>query len=182
LLGYTDQQKEVALLERRVELSRMAPDFNIGYFSQTMQGVQDVNGSPRNFDAGDRFDGVQAGVSIPLVFGPYTAKNKAARIRQEVARNNAEYYNTLLLGNYKSLLDEFDKNKKTVDYYELQAVPEADLIIDQATRSYKVGALDYLDYIIMLNHALTIKQSYLDALNSYNQTIISIDFITGKTF
>jgi heavy metal efflux system protein len=29
---------------------------------------------------------------------------------------------------------------------------------------------------------LSIKQNYLEALNNYNQTIISIDFITGKIF
>jgi cobalt-zinc-cadmium resistance protein CzcA len=61
-------------------------------------------------------------------------------------------------------------------------VPEADLIIQQASRSYKAGALDYLDYVLTLHRALTIKQNYLDALNNYNQTIISIEYITGKIF
>jgi heavy metal efflux system protein len=69
-----------------------------------------------------------------------------------------------------------------VEYYEKQAVPEAELIIDQATLSYKAGALDYLDYVLTLDRALAIKQNYLEALRSYNQTVISIDFITGKIF
>jgi len=69
-----------------------------------------------------------------------------------------------------------------VDYYEKQAVPEANLIIDQATRSYKAGAMDYLDYILNLSRALIIRQNYLEALNNHNQTIINIDFITGKIF
>ncbi len=42
--------------------------------------------------------------------------------------------------------------------------------------------MDYLDYVLNLNRALAIRQSYLDALNSYNQTIISIEYITGKIF
>jgi heavy metal efflux system protein len=61
-------------------------------------------------------------------------------------------------------------------------VPEAEIIIDQASRSYKAGALDYLDYVLTLNRALTIRQNYLDALNSFNQTIISIEYVTGKIF
>jgi heavy metal efflux system protein len=61
-------------------------------------------------------------------------------------------------------------------------MPEADLIIDQATLSYKAGALDYLDFVLTINRALTIKQNYLDAMNNYNQTLISIDYITGKIF
>ena len=71
-----------------------------------------------------------------------------------------------LHGNYQSLLDEYNKFSSSVDYYEKQAVPEADLIIEQATRSYKAGALDYLDYVLTLNRALAIRQNYLDALNN----------------
>ena len=70
----------------------------------------------------------------------------------------------------------------SVDYYEKQAVPEADLIIEQATRSLPGRGMDYLDYVLNLNRALAIRQNYLDALNSYNQTIISIEYITGKIF
>jgi len=56
------------------------------------------------------------------------------------------------------------------------------VIIEQATRSYRAGALDYLDYVLTLNRALDIRQNYLDALNNFNQTIISIEYITGKVF
>jgi len=181
-LGYTQQQVEVARIEKNLERSRMMPDFNIGYFSQTMQGTQDVDGIPRTFGTGDRFTGIQAGIAIPLWFAPYTSKTKAAKIKQQVASTNAEYYSKSLSGSYQALLSEYGKFNNSVEFYEKQAVPEADLIIEQATRSYKAGAMDYLDYILSLNRALSIKQNYLDALNGYNQTIISIDFITGKTF
>jgi len=80
------------------------------------------------------------------------------------------------------LLEEYSKYNNSVEYYEKQAVPEADLIIEQAGKSYKAGAMDYLDYVLSLNRALDIKQNYLDALNNYNQTIINIEFITGKIF
>ena len=181
-LGYTQQQVEIARIEKNLERSRMMPDFNIGYFSQTMQGTQDVDGIPRTFGTGDRFTGIQAGIAIPLWFAPYTSKTKAAKIKQQVASTNAEYYSKSLSGSYQALLSEYGKFNNSVEFYEKQAVPEADLIIEQATRSYKAGAMDYLDYILSLNRALSIKQNYLDALNGYNQTIISIDFITGKTF
>lgn len=181
-LGYTQQQIEVARIEKKLERSRMMPDFTIGYFSQTLQGTQEVNGIPRTFGTGDRFTGIQAGIAIPLWFTPYTSKTKAAKIKQQIATTNAEYYTKSLSGSYQALLSEYSKFNNSVEFYEKQAVPEADLIIEQATRSYKAGAMDYLDYILSLNRALSIKQNYLNALNGYNQTIISIDFITGKTF
>ena len=181
-VGYVNQQIEVSRLEKKVESSRILPDFSIGYFSQTNQGTQEINGIPRTFGAGDRFTGIQAGISIPIWFVPNAAKTKAARYKEKVAQTNAEYYSKSISGNYRSLILEFSKNTNSVDYYEKQAIPEADLIIEQATKSYKAGEMDYLEYILSLNRALGIKQNYLDALNNYNQNIISIDLITGKIF
>jgi cobalt-zinc-cadmium resistance protein CzcA len=181
-LGYIRQQVEIARISRRLEGSKMTPDLNIGYFSQTILGSQEVNGASRTFDAGYRFTGIQAGITIPLWFGPSVLKIKVARLQEKVAGTKADYYTSALKSNYKSLLDEYRKYNSSVDYYEQQAVPEANMIIVQASQSYKAGALDYLDYVINLNRALGIKQNYLDALNSYNQTIINIDYITGKIY
>jgi cobalt-zinc-cadmium resistance protein CzcA len=79
------------------------------------------------------------------------------------------------------MVDEYAKYSESVDYYEKQAIPEADMIISQSTRSYKAGALDYLEYILNLRRAIEIKQNYLDALNNLNQTLLNIEFLTGKT-
>ena len=159
----------------------MLPDLSIGYFSQTMQGVQEINGIQHTYGTGERFSGIQAGISIPLWFKPYTSKIKAAKLKEQVAQTNMELYTKSLKGNYRSLLGEYVKYNNSLDYYEKQAVPEADLIIEQATLSYKSGAMDYLDYVQSLTRGLSIKQNYLDALNNYNQIIISIDLITGKS-
>lgn len=179
--GYYRQQVEVARLEKNVELNKLVPDFSIGYFSQTMLGVQEVDGVAKSFGPGDRFTGFQAGMTIPLWFVPYSSRSKAASIKQLVSKTNAEYFDKMLTSNYKNLSGEYSKFSNSVDYYEQQAVPEADIIIEQTTKSYKSGAMDYLDYILNLSRALSIKQNYLDALNNYNQTIISIESITGKT-
>jgi cobalt-zinc-cadmium resistance protein CzcA len=181
-LGLQQQQVIIAKNEKRLERNQLLPDFTVGYFSQTMQGIQEVNGVPVNFGAGDRFTGVEAGIAIPLWFVPYSAKSKAATIREEAARADAESYARSLSEAYRSLIDELNKFKTSVDYYEQQALPEAETIIDQSVRSYKAGAMDYTDYVLNLGRALSIKQNYLDALNSFNQTIINIEYITGKTF
>jgi cobalt-zinc-cadmium resistance protein CzcA len=180
-LGFVKQQVEVAGAEQKLERSRALPDLTIGYFSQTMQGTQEVNSVPKTFGTGDRFAGIQAGITLPLWYKPYTAKAKAAGIKQEAARTNAESYSKTLSSEYTSMLDVYTKFSKSVDFYEKQAIPEADYIIEQSGRSYKAGAMDYLDYILSLNRALSIRQNYLDALSSYMQTIINIEYISGKT-
>lgn len=182
MLNYTQQQVKVAQVERKLEVSRMLPDLSIGYSSQTMQGTQDVNGIPKVFGSSDRFNAIQVGISVPVLFTGQTSRNKAAKINVNKARTDAEYYTKELSQRYRTLLDEYGKYAGSVTYYERQAVPEANLIIVQSTREYKAGAMDYLDYVLSLQRALEIRQSYLDALNSYNQTIITIEFLTGKTF
>jgi cobalt-zinc-cadmium resistance protein CzcA len=181
-LGYLEQQIEVTRREKMLEKSHMTPDLRIGYFNQTIRGTQEINGLPRIFGTGDRFTGIQAGIAVPIWILPYSSKAKAAKINESIAIADAEYYSKSLLATHKSLLDEYKKFSGSVEYYEKQALPEADIIIDQASRSYKAGAMDYLEYVLSLNRALEIKQNYLDALNNLNQTIINIEFITGKTF
>ena len=180
-IGFIQQQIEVSKLEKKLEVNKMLPDLSIGYFSQTMQGEQEINGVPRTFGTGDRFTGIQAGIAVPLFFASNTAKIKAAKIKEQIAKTNAENYSKSLTGNYRSLLSEYMKFGKSLEYYEKQAIPEADLIIDQATLSYRAGAMDYLDYIQNLSRALTIKQNHLEVLNNYNQTIILIENVVGKT-
>jgi heavy metal efflux system protein len=181
-LGYIRQQLEVYQIEKKLERSQMMPDLNVGYFSQTIVGTQEINGTPRTFGKDFRFNGIQAGISVPLWFPSFTSRTKAARINEEIARTDAEYYARSVAGNYQTLLDEYGKFSSSVDYYEIQAVPEADLIIEQANLSYKAGALDYLDYVLTVSRALIIRQNYLDALNNCNQTVISLEYITGKIF
>jgi cobalt-zinc-cadmium resistance protein CzcA len=182
MLNFVNQQVEISKIELKLERSQMLPDLNVGYFSQTIIGTQEVDGEPRNFGQDYRFTGIQAGLSVPIWFKPYSARSKAKKISENMARTDADYYSKSISSNYRSLLDEFSKYSSSVDYYEKQAVPEAELIIQQASLSYKAGAMDYLEYIISLNRALAIKQNFLDALNNCNQTIISIEYITGKIY
>jgi heavy metal efflux system protein len=180
-LKYVQQQVEISRREKDLELSRIWPDLSVGYFNQTIRGTQEVNSVPRIFGPGDRFTGVQAGIAIPLWIVPYTSKARAAKINEDIARSNAEYFAKSLSSSYQSMLDEYNKYSSSVEYYEKQAVPEADLIIDQSSKSYKAGEMDYLEYVMSLNRALDIKQKYLDALDNFNQIIIKIEYLTGKT-
>jgi cobalt-zinc-cadmium resistance protein CzcA len=181
-LGYIQQQVKIARLEKKVEQNRLLPDLSIGYFSQTMQGVQDVNGMPKTFGPGDHFTGIQACIEIPLWIVPYTSGARAAKLKEEVAQINSEDYRKSVTGSYRELMGEYSKYSNSVDYYEKQAIPEADLIIEQTTKSYMIGAIDYIDYIMNISRALDIKEHYLEELNNYNQTVVKIELLIGKIF
>jgi cobalt-zinc-cadmium resistance protein CzcA len=182
ILGYMLNQVEVKKIEKKIERNQALPGLNLGYFSQTILGTQEIGGSTRDFGPGYRFTGFQAGISVPLWFPSFTARSKAAGINESLARTDAEFFRKSLYGNYRSMVDEYRKYSSTVNYYETQAIPEAELIIKQATLSYRAGALDYLDFAIMINRAIAIKMDYLEAMNNLNQAIISIEYVYGKIF
>ena len=181
MMGMTLQQVENAGIEHRLESSKVLPDFNIGVTSQTIRGTQEVDGRQRTFDSGNRFNSIQFGLSIPLFYSSSKAKVKAARIKAAMARNDADNYAMKVRNDYLSLVDEYSRQQGVIGYYEKQAVPEADMIISQSEYGYRRGEIAYSEYIVNVSKALEIKQNYIEAINNYNQTVISLESVEGKT-
>ena len=180
LLAYLKQQIEISNKQKKVEAAKVLPDFNVGYFNQSLAGYQNVNGTDQYFSASKRFTGVQVGVSIPLWFVPQAARVKAASINQQVIQSNYEQYQVNMQGQYNQAIQEFLKNKTTIIYYEESALPNADLIIKQADKGFKNGEIGYVEYLQALKNALAIKANYLRSLNQYNQSVITLEFLLGK--
>ena len=172
------QQIEVAKAEREVQSSMMLPGISIGYANQSLIGTENNNGEVAT--SSNRFQYLQAGISIPLFFGSYKSNIKSAQIQEEIARTNAGYFNTVLQGQFRQLLQEMLKFRSSLVYYRDKAVPQADLIINNAQKSFESGAIDYVEYFQNVNQALDIKYNYLNTLNGYNQAIINLEFLIGQ--
>jgi len=179
-LSYFRQEAAVAQKRTQVEAARALPEFVVGYFNQTLIGNQTVNNQEVYFGSGKRFQGFIVGVNIPLWFGPYSARVSASRY---AAKAEAASYDALR-GNVKRQFDvahqEFVKSKNNLSYYQTSASPNASLIIRQSQLSYEKGEIGYAAHLLNLRQALTIQQGYLQAINQYNQTIIYIEYLTGK--
>jgi cobalt-zinc-cadmium resistance protein CzcA len=170
-LAMLKQQIEISKRETQIEKLQLMPDISIGYFNQ----------SNKELSNGYRFTGVQAGISIPLIFGSQAAKIHALKINEQIALTNFEYYTTAVKGELQTLLQEYLKLKSSLDYYESTAIPQSDMIIVQSGKSYMSGDIGYVEYVINLDKALDIKSNYFMTLIEYDQSIISIDKILGKT-
>ena len=179
-LSYLKQQIEITSKQKKVEAAKALPDFNIGYFNQSLIGYQNVNGTDQYFDGSKRFTGFQVGISIPLWFLPQAARVKAAGINQQVVQSNYEQYQANVQGQYNGAVQDFLKNKNTIAYYEQNALPNADLLIKQADKGFRSGEIGYVEYLQGLKNALSIKANYLRALNQYNQSVIALEFLIGK--
>jgi heavy metal efflux system protein len=173
-------QTEQARIQKKIEQNLALPEISVGYFSQTMIGTMDVNSVPREFGPGDRIGGVQAGITVPVWYKPWSARVKAAGIRTDIARTEEENQKLSILSDYGSLTEEYLKYSRSVDYYATQALPEAAQITRQAEQSFRAGALDYLEYVHSLAGAIDLQRGYLDTLEKYIQSIINLEYLTGK--
>lgn len=176
-LGYLKQQVEIADAERKVAGSKFLPEINLGYFNQTLIGTLNENGEV--FTRGDRFQGFQIGLSIPLWFGPQSAKVKAASINQERSQALFEYNQSVMQGEWQQAAQEYIKNKNSVMYYQTSALKNAELILKQSDLAFKSGEIDYTEYLLSVKNAIQIREGYLNNLNDLNQSVIRLEFLAG---
>jgi cobalt-zinc-cadmium resistance protein CzcA len=179
-LDYLQQQANIGHQARKVESNKLLPDINVGYFNQSLIGVQNINGQDQFFGREKHFQGFQLGVSIPLWFGPTLARSRAAAFQEESLRKTAAHFKTNLGSSYRQALQEFDKNNASLQYYEDQAIKNADLISLQAQKAYHSGAIGYIEYLQALKNVISIQSGYLHAQNAYNQSVIKLEYLSGK--
>ncbi len=180
-LMFMKQQIAVNETQKSVERSRLMPDFNFGYFNQSLRGFQDNDQQVTSYyNASNRFQGVMVGVSIPIWARSQAARVKAADYSVKAAEANYELMQRNLNGQYNQLLQEYLKYNSSLVYYEKNVLPQTDLILSNAYKTYVAGEINYIEYITAINTALTIRTDYLNLLNQYNQAVINIEFIIGN--
>ncbi|MDB5274509.1 MAG: cation efflux protein [Chitinophagaceae bacterium] len=180
-LSFMKQQIYVNQKQKQVERSRLMPDFNFGYFNQSLRGYQDNdNGIQQYYNASTRFQGVMVGISIPLWARAQAARIKAADFGVKIAETQYDLMQRNINGQYQQLLQVYFKYNTSLSYYEKNVLPQAALILTNAQKAYKAGDINYVEYMTSLNKALTTRTDYLNLLNQYNQSVINIEFIIGN--
>ncbi len=179
LYVYLKQQLEVRKRETNVERNKILPDVMFGYNSQTFIGAQTNSAVNQNFSDDDRFSFFQVGIAIPILPGGHRSKIKAAKIEEDIAQSQIEMNQTQLEGELQNLLQEYYKLQGTLNYYQNEALPQAELIIDNSEKSFKSGNVSYTQYLQNLTLANSIQTEYLNTLYQYNQSIIVIEALLG---
>ena len=178
-LDYLKQQIMISGQFKKLERNKILPDLMVGYFVQSLTGIQNINGQDQFYPRSYRFQGFQLGLGIPLWFAPHLARSKAAAYQEEASRKNAEYFETTLGGAYSQAIKELEKSQAGLNYYETSALQNADLILSQARKAYRGGEIGYIEYLQSLRNALSIKSNYLSSLNQFNQSIVKLEYLLG---
>jgi len=178
-LAYSRHQIDVAKNQKKVESAKFAPDLLIGFFNQTLIGTSNPETGSLS-SKNDRFSGFQLGVAVPLWFGPHQGRVKAAAYNRQVAESNYAHHQLSLRSQLEQVIQQFQKNKKSLDYYHTSALPNADLVLKQSQAAFRGGEIGYEEYLLGLRNAINIREGYLQTLNEYNQSIIFIEFLSGN--
>ncbi|MDJ1505996.1 CusA/CzcA family heavy metal efflux RND transporter [Xanthocytophaga agilis] len=180
IILYYHQQVITARQFTRVERALALPDFTIGYFNQSLIGTQVINGQDRFFNGSKRFQGIEAGISLPLWFRPFRARTQAASLSEKIAQTQVQYYQKVIGQQWQQAIQEYTKYLKSLEYYEKTALLTAKLILENAQKAYRAGEIGYLEYSQGLNRSLMIRMQYLETLHRFNQAVIQIEFLAGQ--
>ena len=181
LLLLAKQQMALIEAEKNVIKADALPDFKVGYFIQSLAGLQEVNGQTKNYDAIPRFQGVHLGINVPI-FGKnaYKSKNDAINMQLLMQQKQNDYLQTQLQSQLKQYAQQYNFEKTNVAYYEKTALPNTQLIIKNATKAYQGGDIGYLEFAQALQTNLETQKAYLEAINNLNKAVITIQFIINQ--
>ena len=171
------QQKTISLVNTQLEKSKLFPNLSLGYSNQSIQGTGADNVL---YPKSSRFSAVQFGVGVPLFFGSQKAKINSSKTLELISENNYQLGLQTLKTEYQAAFKQYQTQLQTVKYFEDTALQNANTITKTANDQFTNGDINYLEWTMLINNAVSIQSIYADAVKELNQTIIQLNFLTSK--
>ncbi|MBI3235718.1 MAG: CusA/CzcA family heavy metal efflux RND transporter, partial [Bacteroidetes bacterium] len=176
-LQMLEQKKNISFASMQLEQSRLYPNLTIGYSNMSIRGI---GNDDTYYTSANRFHSVQFGVSVPLFFFSQQAKINSAEVQELIAENEFHIGLQTFQTEYKTAVKQYQHYLQTVLYFENTALKNADTITETANRQFASGDINYLEWAMLINNAISIQSNYTDAVKELNQAIIQLDFLTSK--
>jgi len=154
--------------QKNIELqkNKALPGLAFGYFNQ----------GERSTPVGNRF---RFGITVPLWFWQYKGNINAAKTELEIKKQKTKGLQQQLSVQMIQAQNELAINEQSLKYYQTTGIKKANEIISTAKRFFESGENDYINYLRNINDAWSIHLKYLEAIRNYNQSILSIKYLTG---
>lgn len=178
---YVKQQIALTDAEQNLAKKEKLPDFNVGYFIQSLAGPQEFNGNTIYFNSLPRFQGLSLGMSAPIFsLKAYKAKEQQIVIQRLAQEKQVENINWQLNNELEQATAEYLFWKQNISNYVQTLIPNSTSIIYNATKGYQAGEIDYVEYLQALQTGLETRKNYLDAVNNLNQSVLKIQYLLVK--
>jgi len=176
-LKVLQQQKNSSLVNTQLERSKLLPSLYFGYSNQSIQGIGADN---ILYTKSNRFNAVQLGVGLPLFFGSQKAKITSSKTLELISENNYQLGLKTLNNEYQTAFKQYQTQLQAVKYFEDTGLQNANTITKTANQQFTNGDINYLEWTMLINNAVSIQSSYADAVKELNQTIIQLNYLTTK--
>ena len=140
--------------------------------------IQGIGNNNTNYTSADRFHSVQFGVSVPLFFFSQQGKINSAEVQELITENEYQIGVHTLQNEYQTAFKQYQHYLQTVQYFENTALKNADIITETANRQFASGDINYLEWVMLINNAISIQSNYVDVVKELNQTIIHLNYLT----
>ena len=173
---------EIGLSQQSLTLVRQEgflPSFNVGLRRQMVLGAVNPYGVDRSRFEGGNWMGFEAGIAMPLFFGPQRKKVAAAKLDVEIARSQLEQKQNEAEAALTAATGRLDTARETYDYYVSEALPEAQELRKLSSLEYASGDISYVEYMQNLSTALETELDASEAADKLNQAIIEMNYIKG---
>jgi cobalt-zinc-cadmium resistance protein CzcA len=176
VMDWYEQNEGVFLQEKKVNFSHQLPDINLGYFNQTLVGIQNVNGYDTQFTQANRFQGYMVGVNVPLFWGAFKSRNEVSTLsmQQNVWQKEQSYQS--MQRAYVQLSDQLNVLMESIDALGGQLNNELQYLNEDAKIKYEVGEISFIEFLQIQQQRSDLELSYLQLVNQFNQTNIQLNW------
>jgi cobalt-zinc-cadmium resistance protein CzcA len=161
-----EQQTVISQQQTNVEKQKLKPDFRVGLINQSIEH----NLNQMAFSAG---------IGLPIFTKAQKARIEVAKVNEKIADSNLKHIELQLNGQLNMLKMTYQKHRSSIQYYENYALPQAELMIKSAMKSYQAGEIDYTELVQSNQQVWQIKDNYLSTILNFNHTIIQIETLLG---
>lgn len=179
IIGLLEKQVQVAEEAKSVETSRYWPDISLGYFNQSLIGIQNINGVDQFYGSGARFQGFTVGLHVPLWFGPVAARSHQADLQQQFVREQQSVETWSLKERIRQRRAEVVSLFEMTQFYLNRALPDIALLAQQSLRAYQAGEIGYIEHQFALLRSLSVRQNAIDAIYRYNLVVIELQTLVN---
>jgi len=175
LLKIWEQQKNISAEQIALEKAKMLPGLQLAYNLNSFKGL---GPDDKLYNATPQFHSVQVGVSLPIFSAGQKARIEAAKVELSVAESELKNAEFNLQNQLKKAREIYQSNLEIVSKYESSDLKNADVITETAKRQFIGGEINYLEFVILVNQAVQLKNNYTDAVWKLNQSAIELEYLT----
>jgi len=161
-------QKEKFSNKISLSKNELLPDISFKYFRQKIGGQND-------------YWGMEIGLGVPLWFWWEQSGNiKESNYEYQIATSEELSLKKSVENQTDIAFSEYENSLRQVKFFKEEALSESEEILRQSKISYVEGEIGYVEYLQALNLAYETMTQYLNAVYTYNQSIIKLEKLTAS--